>query len=213
MGIISGNPATQEKSGEVQEIVLRSLKWNSSSSTCTRASANASRCSALHLGHEPPLAQEKTPAKSALDDLDKQILTLLKADASKSFKEIADLVCKTEATVRRRVKRLREMEFIKKFTIVLNDKKISEKKVKAIIKIVPELKNSKLIAKTVSTLDLVDDAYLLSGECGIMIKVSSESAESLTDFIENEIGTIQGVHSIETCLIIKELKNSISLEE
>ncbi len=109
MGIISGNPATQEKSGEVQEILLRSLKWNSSSPTCTRASANAPRCSTLHLGHKPPLAQEKIPAKSALDDLDKQILTLLKADASKSFKEIADLVCKTEATVRRRVKRLRDI--------------------------------------------------------------------------------------------------------
>ncbi len=150
--------------------------------------------------------QDKVPSKSALDELDKQILNLLKADSSKSFKEIADLVGKTEATVRRRVKRMRDEDFIKKFTIVLNDKKISEKKVKATIKIVPELKSSKQIAKTVSALELVDEAYLLSGECGILIKVSSESVEALTDFIENEIGAIQGVKSIDTCFIMKVLK-------
>lgn len=153
--------------------------------------------------------QEKATSKSALDDLDKQILNLLKADSSKSFKEIADMVGKTEATVRRRVKRMRDEDFIKKFTIVLNDKKISEKKVKATIKIIPELKASKQIAKTVSELELVDEAYLLSGECGILIKVSSESVEALTDFIENEIGAIQGVRSIDTCFIMKILKEEL----
>jgi DNA-binding Lrp family transcriptional regulator len=153
--------------------------------------------------------QDKAPSKSALDELDKQILNLLKADSSKSFKEIADLVGKTEATVRRRVKRMRDEDFIKKFTIVLNDKKISEKKVKATIKIVPELKASKQIAKTVSALELVDEAYLLSGECGILIKVSSESVEALTDFIENEIGAIPGVRSIDTCFIMKILKEGL----
>jgi DNA-binding Lrp family transcriptional regulator len=152
---------------------------------------------------------EKNTTKSALDDLDKQILALLKEDSSKSFKEIADIVGKTEATVRRRVKRMRDEEYIKKFTIVLNDKKINEKKVKATIKILPELKMSKMIAKKVASLELVDEAYLLSGECGILIKVSSESVEALTDFIENEIGAIQGVRSIDTCFIMKVLKEEL----
>ncbi len=148
-------------------------------------------------------------SKSTLDELDKQILAMLKEDSSKSFKDIADSVGKTEATVRRRVKRMRDEEYIKKFTIVLNDKKISEKKVKATIKIVPELKSSKQIAKKVSSLELVNEAYLLSGECGILIKVAAESVEALTDFIENEIGSIQGVRSIDTCFIMKVLKEEM----
>jgi len=155
--------------------------------------------------------QDAKPAvsKSSLDDLDRQILAMLKEDSSKSFKEIADSVGKTEATVRRRVKRMRDEEYIKKFTIVLNDKKISEKKVKATIKIVPELKASKQIAKKVSSLAMVNEAYLLSGECGILIKVAAESVEALTDFIENEIGSIQGVRSIDTCFIMKVLKEEM----
>jgi len=144
--------------------------------------------------------------KSTLDDLDRQILALLKEDSSKSFKEIATIVKKTEATVRRRVKRMRDEDYIKKFTIIMNDKKISEKKVKATIKIVPELKTSKQIAKKVASLEMVSEAYLLSGECGILIKVAAESVEALTDFIENEIGSIQGVRSIDTCFIMKVLK-------
>ena len=157
--------------------------------------------SSIKSNEEKPLV-----LKSTLDDLDRQILALLKEDSSKSFKEIAAIVKKTEATVRRRVKRMRDEEYIKKFTIILNDKKISEKKVKATIKIVPELKTSKQIAKKVSSLAIVDEAYLLSGECGILIKVAAESVEALTDFIENEIGSIQGVKSIDTCFIMKVLK-------
>ncbi len=145
-------------------------------------------------------------SKNSLDDLDKEILNLLKTDSSKSFKEIADLVGKTEATVRRRVKRLKEDGFIKKFTVILNDKRISEKKVKAMIKLVPELKVSKQIAKKVSELEMVDQAFLLSGECGIMLKVSSSSIETLTDFIENELGAIEGINAIDTCFIMKSLK-------
>nr|MDO8116958.1 Lrp/AsnC family transcriptional regulator [Candidatus Sigynarchaeota archaeon] len=156
----------------------------------------------LYLGSRAGFLMSKT----SLDDLDKEILSLLKDDSSKSFKEIADLVGKTEATVRRRVKRLREDGFIKKFTVILNDKRISEKKVKAMIKIVPELKVSKQIANKVSVLDMVDEAYLLSGECGIMLKVSSSSIETLTDFIENELGAIEGINAIDTCFIMKALK-------
>jgi len=162
-------------------------------------------CELIATTEEFPQDKAQT-AKTALDDLDKQILNLLKEDSSKSFKDIADLVGKTEATVRRRVKRMREEDFIKKFTIVLNDKKIGEKKVKATIKIIPELKASKPIAKMIASLPLVDEAYLLSGECGILIKVSAESVEALTDFIENDIGAIQGIKSVDTCFIMKILK-------
>ncbi|MHA1683467.1 MAG: Lrp/AsnC family transcriptional regulator [Promethearchaeota archaeon] len=145
-------------------------------------------------------------SKNTLDELDRKILELLKEDASQSFKDIAEIVGKTEATVRRRVKRMKEEDFIKKFTIVLNDKRISEKKVKATIKIIPELKAAKEIAKKVSNLRLVNGAYLLSGECGIMLKVSAGSIESLTDFIENDLGNISGIKSLDTCFIMKTLK-------
>lgn len=145
----------------------------------------------------------------SLDGLDRQILDLLKEDASKSFKDIADMVGKTEATIRRRVKRMKEEDFIRKFTILMNDKKLGEKKVQATIKIVPDLKTSKQIAKKVASLDMVDEAYLLSGECGIMLKVAASSIETLTDFIENELGAIQGIKSLDTCFIMKVLKSTV----
>lgn len=145
-------------------------------------------------------------SKSSIDDLDKQILGLLKEDASQSYREIAGVVGKTEATVRRRVKRMIKENYIKKFTIILNDRKISDKKVKATIKIIPELKASKAIAKKISDLEMVNEAYLLSGECGIMLKVSAGSIESLTEFIENDLGKIQGIKSLDTCFIMKTLK-------
>ncbi|MFX0103588.1 MAG: Lrp/AsnC family transcriptional regulator [Candidatus Hodarchaeota archaeon] len=144
--------------------------------------------------------------RTVIDELDRKIIEHLQKDASQSFKVIAEKVDKTEATVRRRVNRLKEEEIIKKFTIILNDKKLSDKKVKATIKIVPELKTAKEIARKISSLSMVNDAYLLSGECGIQIKVSANSIETLTDFIESELGSISGIKSLDTCFIMKTLK-------
>ncbi|MHA1372343.1 MAG: Lrp/AsnC family transcriptional regulator [Promethearchaeota archaeon] len=145
-------------------------------------------------------------SKIGIDDIDRQILMLLKEDASRSFKEIAGHINKTEATVRRRVNRMKDQGYIKKFTIVLDDSKINNKKVQATIKIVPELQASKAISNKVAKMDLVSEAYLLSGECGILLKVSASSIESLTDFIENELGSITGIKSLDTCFIMKTLK-------
>ncbi|MHA1792785.1 MAG: Lrp/AsnC family transcriptional regulator [Promethearchaeota archaeon] len=144
--------------------------------------------------------------KIALDNIDNMIIDLLKKDASTSYKEISKIIGKTEATVRRRVKRLKNDGFIKKFTVILNDKMISDKKVKAIIKIFPEIKTSKLISNNVAELSMVSEAYLLSGECGILLKVSANSIEAITDFIENQLSEIQGIKSIDTCFIMKTLK-------
>lgn len=67
---------------------------------------------------------EKTDIISRIDLIDRNIVTILKEDARTSYSKIADDIGKTEATVRRRVNRLIDEKIIKKFTIVLDDKKM-----------------------------------------------------------------------------------------
>ncbi|MFW9808035.1 MAG: Lrp/AsnC family transcriptional regulator, partial [Candidatus Thorarchaeota archaeon] len=59
-----------------------------------------------------------------LDPIDAQIVTMLQKDGRRSFSEIADTVGRTEVTIRRRVKRLQDEGYIKRFTVVLDPLKI-----------------------------------------------------------------------------------------
>ena len=57
-----------------------------------------------------------------IDNIDKKILDQLKINGRLPFKKIADIIGISEATVRRRLKRMINEEYIEKFTINLTEK-------------------------------------------------------------------------------------------
>ena len=143
--------------------------------------------------------------KPHIDLIDRNILNILKDDARTSYRKIADDIGKTEATVRRRVNRLIEEKIIKKFTIVLDEKKL-DNPTKATIKIQPDLKQIKEITQELIAINEITDIYRLSGDCGLLIKVELPSLEHLDPLSEDKISNIPGVVIKETCIITKEVK-------
>ncbi len=143
--------------------------------------------------------------KPHIDLIDRNILNILKEDARTSYRKIADDIGKTEATVRRRVNRLIEEKIIKKFTIILDEKKM-DNPTKATIKIQPDLNKIKEITQNLIKIKEITDIYRLSGDCGLLIKVELQSLEHLDPLIEDKISQISGVLIKETCFITKEVK-------
>ena len=80
-----------------------------------------------------------------MDIVDLKILELLKDNSRMSFNEISKSVGKTEATVRRRVKKLTDDGVIRKFTI---DYAVDNKpRTRATVKVEPDFKEIKRILK------------------------------------------------------------------
>ncbi|TXT63375.1 MAG: HTH-type transcriptional regulator LysM [Promethearchaeota archaeon] len=128
----------------------------------------------------------------------------LKKDGRKSYNEISENVGKTEATVRRRVKKMIKTGIIKKFTI---DYEINSKpKTKATVKIEPDFKEIKNILKELKGIDEITDIWRLSGDCGLFIKVEIPSIEDFNPLIEEKISRINGIKIIETCFITDIIK-------
>jgi Lrp/AsnC family transcriptional regulator for asnA, asnC and gidA len=128
----------------------------------------------------------------------------LKKDGRKSYNEISENVGKTEATVRRRVKKMIKNGIIKKFTI---DYEINSKpKTKATVKIEPDFKEIKNILKELKQIDEITDIWRLSGDCGLFIKVEIPSIEDFNPLIEEKISRINGIKIIETCFITDIIK-------
>ena len=139
-----------------------------------------------------------------MDIIDLKILDLLKENGRTSYNDISKSVQKTEATVRRRVKRLVDEGIIKKFTI---DYEIDLKqKLHATIKIEPDFKDIKRILKELINIKEISDIWRLSGDCGLLLKVDIESIEKFNPLIEDKISQITGIKIIETCFITDIIK-------
>ncbi|MGV9173326.1 MAG: Lrp/AsnC family transcriptional regulator, partial [Promethearchaeia archaeon] len=115
-----------------------------------------------------------------------------------------EVVGKTEATVRRRVKKMVKKGIIEKFTIKynLNDKP----KIKATIKIEPDFKDIKRILHELTSIEEVTDIWRLSGDCGIFVKVEIDSIEQFNPLIEKKISQIENAKIVETCFITDIIK-------
>jgi DNA-binding Lrp family transcriptional regulator len=151
------------------------------------------------------LKNEKSD-KIHIDLIDRNIINILRNDARTSYRNIAEEIGKTEATIRRRVNRLIDDNIIKKFTIILDDKRL-DNPTKATIKIQPDLNRIKQITKELQDIPAITDIWRLSGDCGLFIKVELPSLEHLDPLIEDQISKIVGVTIKETCFVTKEVKS------
>lgn len=139
-----------------------------------------------------------------MDIIDLKILELLKEDSRMSYNDISSNINKTEATVRRRVKKLVEEGIIKKFTIEYEID--SRQKVHATIKIEPDFKEIKRILKELSGIEEISNIWRLSGDCGLLLKVDLDSIDKFNPLIEDKISQITGIKIIETCFITDIIK-------
>ena len=139
-----------------------------------------------------------------MDLVDLKILEELKNNSRMSYNEISERISKTEATVRRRVQKLKDDGVIKRFTI---DYEVDSKpKVSATIKIEPDFKDIKRILSELRNVEEINVIWRLSGDCGLLMKVDIPSIEQFNPLIEEKISRIQGIKIIETCFITDIIK-------
>ena len=144
-----------------------------------------------------------------LDPIDTEIIAMLQEDGRRSFSDIALAVKRTEVTVRRRVKRLKDEGYIKRFTVVLDPLKIG-KSIRAIIRVKTVMKHATSVSKKLSKFKEVNEAYFLDGACGLIMMVTVNDLTELYQFLEKRLGTVEGLGDAETCIVLEEIKSAFS---
>jgi Lrp/AsnC family leucine-responsive transcriptional regulator len=139
-----------------------------------------------------------------IDDTDEELIKILSEDSRKSFKDIAEELGLSVITVRKRVQRLIDEEIIKKFTIELNPD-IFGNRITSLVTIHPAAHRQNEIINKIAKLKEIEEAHLMTGGCGLSMKVHVNSLMDLNDFIEKVRG-IQGVISIENCVVLRKVK-------
>ncbi|MFX1382500.1 MAG: Lrp/AsnC family transcriptional regulator [Promethearchaeota archaeon] len=136
--------------------------------------------------------------------MDLKILELLKENSRRSYQQIANKIGKTEATVRRRIKKLEKNGVIKKYTTEFSIN--SKSSIHILVKIEPNLKDIKRILHELDLMEEITDIWRLSGDAGLFLKVKIPSMTQFNPIIEEKIALIKGIKIIEACLILDVIK-------
>jgi DNA-binding Lrp family transcriptional regulator len=134
-----------------------------------------------------------------MDDLDRQILDILRRDARTPYTEIAEQVGTSEGTVRNRVERLLDDGIIERFTVSTRTGNI-----KAMIEVSVKVNvHTTEISETVAEWDQVDFVWQVSGEEDVVLVVDATDTGAVNRLI-TRAREMDEVENTKTRLILDE---------
>ncbi|GBC68897.1 HTH-type transcriptional regulator LrpC [archaeon HR01] len=143
-----------------------------------------------------------------LDDRDLRILKELADDSSQSITSIADKLKMPRTTVQERIKRLRTLGVITKFTVQLDYSKLG-KPVTAFILVSVGMGSNipqKVLAQEIAKLPDVVEVHIIAGEWDIIVKVRSDSMQTIGSLVVDKLRSMDGVARTVTCVSFQAIK-------
>ena len=131
-----------------------------------------------------------------MDELDSRIIALLQAEGRASNAGIARKVGVSEGTVRRRLKRLIQEEYIR--VVALLDAGKMGYAAEALIGVQVDPDKTDQVADSLAQLEEINWVTLTTGSFDIFGWATLESSEALGIFLRTKVGTIPGVRRTET---------------
>ncbi|GAA81874.1 transcriptional regulator AsnC [Pseudoalteromonas sp. BSi20495] len=142
-----------------------------------------------------------------IDNLDKQILHALMANARTAYAELAKRFNVSAGTIHVRIEKMKQAGIITGTQLTINTKRLGYD-VCCFIGI--NLNNARDYPQTLIKLEALEEvveAYYTTGNYSIFIKVMTKSIDHLQDVLINKIQAIEAIQSTETLI---SLQNPIS---
>ena len=131
-----------------------------------------------------------------MDELDSKIIEMLKEDGRASNAEIARSVAVSEGTIRRRLKRLIDEEYIR-IVAMLDPGKMGYAS-EALIGVQVDPDRTDQVAEGIASLQEINWIAVTTGSYDIFAWATVQSSEVLGVFLRTKVGTIPGVRRTET---------------
>ena len=146
-----------------------------------------------------------------MDNLDIRIISLLQEDGKVTNAGVARQVGVSEETIRRRLKRLVQEEYIKVVTIP--DPKQLGYESEVLIGIQADTSKVDDVADTIAKMDEVNWVSVTTGSYNIFAWATLRSTEELSSFLRTKVGAVPGVGRLETFinLSIKKRKYGVAI--
>ncbi len=136
-----------------------------------------------------------------LDDLDRQIISILQYDGRTPFTTIAGELGTTEGTVRRRVKQLTENGLMQIVAIVEAHNMGFDEAAMIGISVQSNLVSS--VAEEIAKLPEVSYLFQAAGDLDLIAEVYCRDREHFVSFLNDELQQIEGIERTESFMMLK----------
>jgi Lrp/AsnC family leucine-responsive transcriptional regulator len=144
-----------------------------------------------------------------LDATDLLILKTLGNNSNYTIKELADQLNLTASPVFKRVKRLENEGYIKKYIALLNHEKFSQGFI--VFCNIKLKQHDKTIGHSfvedILKIDEVIECYNISGDYDFILKVFAKDMKQYQDFVFNKLGSVESIGSTHSTFVMAEVKN------
>ena len=137
---------------------------------------------------------------------------MLNKDAKLTSREISEKIGMPVTTVHNRIKKMEKDGIIKKYTIVVDNKKLG-KEISAIVHVMMNSKYmtenesaQETLGKKLMTLPEVEDCYIVTGDSDIIIRVSANDVDDLHSFLDRRLRKVGGIEKTVTSIILKKVE-------
>ncbi len=146
-----------------------------------------------------------------MDDKDRKIIGILREDSSLSSRQISRKTGMPVTTVHNRLRKLREDGIIKKYTVILDHRKLG-RGFAALIHVSCSYdtlrsgrKDQHQLAAEIMRLPEVEHVDIVTGSTDLIIRVRTEDVESFDRFLFKKLQTMPGIADTKTFVVISEL--------
>ncbi len=143
-----------------------------------------------------------------MDKKDEKILELLKEDSRLTSQQISKKTLIPITTIHNRLKKLRQTGIIKKYSVVLDNKKVG-RPISAFVHIAVDYRFGKQsqvdLAKKIYSRDVVEDVCIITGDYDVMVKIRVKDMDELNGFVVEYLRMIEGIERTKTSVIMHEV--------
>jgi len=147
--------------------------------------------------------------KELIDEKDKKILEILQENSNLSTHKISKKTLIPVTTINNRIKKLKKLGVIKKYTIDIDKSKLGFTLAAYIFIIMSkyELKQEGMrtrdLIKIIKKNPLVETVENITGDVDIIVTVHSRDIKELNDYVVNTLSDLKGIEKTKTAIVLE----------
>ena len=144
-----------------------------------------------------------------IDDIDLKILTLLQENARIAQVEIAKVVGLAPSAVLERMRKLEARGAIRGY-VALVDPHVVDQRMLAFVAVRTSAvgQDEGVVAQRLAAIPEVLEVHYVAGDDGLLLKMRARDAEHVGELLRQQVGTVPGVRSTRTTIVLGSIKET-----
>lgn len=142
-----------------------------------------------------------------IDEVDLRLIEILQKDSSTPSVDIAGMLKVTEGTVRNRVRKLRRLGVIRRFTVAVDSAALGQTQI-AFVLLNASQGRLQEVARKLAAIEAVAEVHETHTYGDLLLKVRAKSASELAEIISTRIKAVPGVAGTQVISVLNAWKDS-----